>query len=115
MRVRKIDTNNPKDVRQFINLPFELYKDDPLWVPPLVNEIKFVLNRSEHPFYQHSEADFFLAENDGQTLGRIAVLNNRNHNRYNNSRNAFFGYFESVQDQQVAQALFQVALERTPF
>ena len=111
MRVRKIDTTNPRDVRQFINLPFELYKNDPLWVPPLITEMKFILNRSEHPFYQHSEADFFLAESGGQTLGRVAVLNNRNHNQYNNSRNAFFGYFESVEDQQVAQALFQVALD----
>jgi hypothetical protein len=111
MQIRKIDTTSPQDLRQFVNLPFELYKHDPNWVPPLVDEMKFVLNRDKHPFYQHSEADFFVAESQGQALARVAVLDNRRYNQYHQSSAAFFYYFECVQDPQVARALFDVAVD----
>lgn len=110
MQIRRIDTTSPQAIRQFINLPFELYKHDHTWVPPLVDDMKFVLNREKHPFYQHSEADFFVAESEGQTLGRIAVLDNRRYNQYHQSGAGFFYYFECIQDPPVAQSLFEAAV-----
>ena len=90
MHTRIIDTHNRKDVRKFINLPFDLYKNCAQWVPPFISDMELVLNRSKHPFYQHSEADFILVESEGQILGRIAVLHNRNYSNYHHQPTAFF-------------------------
>ncbi len=107
MIVRKIDTHKQRDIKQFIQFPFELYHDDPLWVPPLRADIRFTLDRQHYPFYQHSEADFFVAERDGLTVGRIAAINNRHYNEHNKKRTAFFYYFDAVNDQDVAENLFE--------
>jgi hypothetical protein len=109
VQVRKIDTTSKKDIRQFVEFPFQLYQDCPLWVPPLVSSVKHALNRQKHPFYHHSSADFFVAERNGQTLGRVAVLNNRNYNMYRQTKTAFFGYFDAVENIEVAAALFDTA------
>ena len=76
MVIRKIDTRNKLDLRKFIQFPFELYKNDKNWVPPMIDDMKLALNREDHPFYKHSHADFFLAEGNGQVLGRIAAIDN---------------------------------------
>lgn len=106
MKVRKLDTTRSRDVRQFINFPFELYRECPQWVPPILPEVKLILNRKKHPFYRHSPADFFVAESEGQTLGRIVVMENRNYNAYHGRKHGFFYLFEVVEDIEVARALF---------
>ncbi len=109
MRVRRLDPSNSSDVQQFVGLPFGLYRNCQQWVPPLVNDMRALFNRDRHPFYRHSEAEFFVAEEAGQTVGRIAVLENRNYNAHNGSRAALFYYFESVEDRAVARSLFDAA------
>ena len=111
MQVRRIDTERKRDVQQFVGFPFRLYEDCSQWVPPLVSGVKHALNRRKHPFYRHSTADFLVAEGEGQTLGRIAVMHNRNYNAYRKTHVAFFGYFEVVEDIQVARALFEAAFD----
>lgn len=111
MRVRRIDTFRKDDVRQFIRLPFELYRDTELWVPPIISDMRLALNRDEYPFYRHSEADFFVAEEGDRTLGRIAVIENRRYNRYHDSKTAFFYYFETVDEAAVAEGLIGTASE----
>ena len=109
MRVRKIDTSLTRDVRQFIQFPFDLYANCPQWVPPFVSDMNFTLNRSTHPFYRHSLADFFVAESEGETLGRVAGINHRNFNNYHKSSIAFFYHFDAVDDTDVSRALFDAA------
>lgn len=109
MNVRKIDTNNAQDVARFVGLPFDLYRSRPQWVPPLVSQMKWAMNRAKNPFYHESTADFFVVESRGQVLGRIAVMNNRRYNEYRQSRAAFFGYFESIDNERVACHLFEAA------
>jgi GNAT superfamily N-acetyltransferase len=111
MRVRKLDTSKRRDVRAFIRFPFRLYCDCPQWVPPLLPDMRLALNRRRYPFYRQSDADFFLAESKGQTVGRIAVLENRPYNEYHNSKAAFFYYMETVEDVQVSRALFDAAFD----
>jgi GNAT superfamily N-acetyltransferase len=111
MQVRIIDTENPKDVDKFVELPFRLYKDNNRWVPPLVSSAKKMLNRNRHPFYKHSEADFFLAEENGRPIGRLAVMENRNFNNYRNTKAAFFGFLEVIEDEAVSQGLFSAAFD----
>lgn len=109
MRVRKLDTENVRDVERFVLFPFDLYRSCSQWVPPMISGVKRDLNRRKHPFYAHSDADFFVAESDGQVLGRIGVLYNHNYNAYHKTNVAFFGFFEVVEDQQVASELFDAA------
>jgi len=109
MLVRQIDTAHPADVRRFIGLPFALYRDNPLWVPPLWRDMRLALNRKKHPFYRHSAAAFFCAERDGQPVGRIAVMDNHHYNAYQHRQTAFLGFFECEDDESTAHALFDSA------
>ncbi|MFL7893112.1 MAG: hypothetical protein AB8I56_13720, partial [Anaerolineales bacterium] len=109
MQVRIIDTYNQQDVDRFVNLPFQLYAGSKQWVPPLLSSARKILNRDKHPFYEHSDAAFLLAEKDGEVLGRLAVMDNKNYQKYRQVKAAFFGFLVVVEDQAVAQALFSNA------
>ena len=109
--VEKIDTTSDADVRRFVDLPFRMYADCAQWVPPLRTDIRTMLNREKHPFYEHSDADFFIAVRGGRDVGRIAVLENRRFNQYHGSHQAQFYLFECVNDQDVARALFERIFE----
>ncbi len=93
----------------FIRLPWAIYQNDPYWVPPLVSEMKTLLDVSRHPFFRHSSADFFLARRNGRWVGRIAAILNRNHNHFHKEKTAFFGFFETVNDMDVSSALLDCA------
>jgi GNAT superfamily N-acetyltransferase len=107
MKIKKIDPLSKKDRLAFANFPFELYRQVPQWVPPLAGTMENVLLPTQHPFYQHSQVDFYVAESEGDVLGRVAAIHNRNHNAYRNARTAFFGFFEVVEDIQVSRALLE--------
>jgi len=109
--VEKIDTASKTDVRRFIDFPFALYADCPQWVPPLRADVRTMLNPDKHPFYEHSEADFFIAVQGGKDVGRIAALENKPYNAYHDVRQAQFYLFECVDDQEVANALFKRLFE----
>jgi hypothetical protein len=109
MQVHLVDSNHVRDVRRFIRFPFELYRTCPLWVPPLVLDMRLAFNQQKHPFYLHSAASFFYAQSGDETLGRIAVLDNHYYNQYQHCRMAFFAFFDAVDDPQVAQELFAAA------
>ena len=112
MPIVEINTENPQQVKEFLNLPFKIYTDCQQWVPPLEMDARRMLNRRSHPFYQHSQAAFFLAQNDsGETLGRIAALDNRHYNEYNHEKTAFFYLFECVDDLQYSQGLLNAAFD----
>jgi GNAT superfamily N-acetyltransferase len=96
-------------LRQFVELPYRLYRDDPHWVPPLRIAVKELLDREKHPFYHDAEAEFFLARRDGEVIGRIAAVWNRAHNRYHGEETGFFGFYESIDDKAVAKALLDQA------
>jgi GNAT superfamily N-acetyltransferase len=70
-----------------------------------------LLSRSKNPFFEHAEAEYFLAERDGVVVGRIAAISNRLHNETHGDRVGFFGFFECINDQSVADALFNTAAE----
>ncbi len=106
----EIDTTNRRQARQFLDLPFRLYRDVRQWVPPLASDVRRMLDRKQHPFYRHSDAAFFLALDGSRTaVGRIAVLDNRNYNAYNHEQTAFFYLFECEDDPTTAQALCDAA------
>jgi len=92
-------------LKQFIEFPFTLYRGDPHWVPPLRIAVKELLDRSKHPFYANADAEFFLARRDGRVVGRVAAVFDKAHNRFHEEQAGFFGFFESIDDAEVAQAL----------
>lgn len=102
---------NGRDLRDFIKLPWSIYRKDPRWVPPLIRDMKALLDRSTNPFFRHSSADFFLARRNGRCVGRIAAILNNNHNRFHGEKTAFFGFFESIDDRSVASALLDAAAQ----
>ncbi len=104
--IQRVDPTNKAQVKRFLHLPFRLYRDHPLWVPPILIDAKTQLDLGAHPFYEHSEAAFFLAARDGEDMGRLAVLHNRPYNHYHGVKQAQFYLFESVEDLQVVEALF---------
>lgn len=111
MNVFQIDTNNKTLKKLFINLPFQIYKEIPQWVPPLSGDIYQMLDEKRHPFYKHSQAAFFIALNQENTpVGRLAILENKNYNAFNNEKTAFFYLFECTNDAKVAFELFSAGI-----
>lgn len=107
--IRPIDLSDRKDVNRFIHFPFDLYRDCPQWVPPLIGGMRHDLNPRKHHFYQGGEMQLFLAEKDGAVKGRLAAMENRRFNQHLGQRTAFFGFFDVVEDPEPSQALFQAA------
>lgn len=109
MRVIEVQRADRRDVRHFIDLPFDIYKDIPQWVPPLLPGEHRRFN-PDHPFYQHSEAAFFLVRDDaGKAAGRIAVLEHRPHNEYRQAKDALIYLYEARDNDEVARLLFDAA------
>jgi GNAT superfamily N-acetyltransferase len=109
--IEKIDTNFKAQVRRFVRLPFQFYENTPQWVPPILIDIEAMLDRKKHPFYQHSEADFFIAVRDGKDVGRIGVFENKPYNKYRETQKMFFFLFECEDNLETAQTLFDKAYE----
>jgi len=109
--IYQVNTGHKADVRRFIDLQFTLYRGHELWVPPIRMDVATRMNSEKHPFYEHSEAEFFLAVRDGEDVGRITLMENKPYNRYHGKQQAQFYYFECVEDMEVASALFDHAFE----
>jgi hypothetical protein len=107
MEINRLDLANKKQVQDFLNLPFHIYRDTPQWVPPLDVDAKLILDPSRHPFYKHSQAAFFLATRNNSPCGRLAVINNTRYNAYNRTRAGFFYLFETENDPESASRLFE--------
>ena len=95
--------------KQFLALPWKLYKNDPVWVPPLRQNQKEMVGYKHHAFYDDAEAQTFIAYKDGEPVGRISSILNHAHNRRHNEERGFFGFFETIDDTEVAHGLFDAA------
>jgi GNAT superfamily N-acetyltransferase len=107
--VEVIPVESWRDRRRFFDLPWDLYRGDPNWVPPIRLVQKELLNFRRHPFYDAAEIRHFLAQVDGKPAGRIAAIVNHAHNDWYQEKRGFFGFFESVDDEAVSGALFDAA------
>jgi GNAT superfamily N-acetyltransferase len=94
---------------QFIAFPYRLHADDPLWTPQLRMDVRKLLSREKNPFFEHAEAEYFLALREGRVVGRIAAIHNRLHNEVHADKVGFFGFFECEDDPEAAAALFDAA------
>jgi GNAT superfamily N-acetyltransferase len=99
------------DLSKFVKLPFRLYKGQENWVPPLIYERKRHLDRSKNPFFEHAEAEYFLAWRDGRPVGRITAHVDHRLNEVQQNEWGLFGFFECEDDQEAADALLRTAEE----
>jgi GNAT superfamily N-acetyltransferase len=98
-----------KERKQFIDFPYQHYFEDENWIPPLKMEQKKLIDTENNPFYNNGDIALFLAEQDGELCGRIAAIQDRRYNEHHNNKTGFFGFFECINDQSVANLLFKVA------
>jgi hypothetical protein len=111
MHIIQVDPASRKQVRDFIRLPFELYRDTPQWAPMFASDARAPFDLKRFPFYRHSQAAFFLAMEEDEPLGRIVALHNRLYNQYNHKQAATFYWFECRDDPAAAQGLFEAAFD----
>jgi hypothetical protein len=100
-------TNQEREA--WLRLPWRLYKDDPAWIPNLLMLQRDVISEKKNPFFDHGEAQLFLARRGGEVVGRISAQIDSLHNETHAEKTGFFGFFESVDDEGVARALFAAA------
>ncbi|MEX2403580.1 MAG: hypothetical protein WD625_05565, partial [Balneolales bacterium] len=100
---------NDHHFTDFLRFPHKLYKNDENWIAPLHHQQKHLVDRRKNPFYNNADADFFIAKQGDEVIGRIAAIDNKAYNRYNKTNVGFFGFFECVNNQFAADLLFKVA------
>jgi GNAT superfamily N-acetyltransferase len=97
------------DLKRFIDLPYRLHANHPLWVPPLKLERRLFLSRRMNAFFTHGEAEYFLALRDGRVVGRVSAHVNQAFNDFQQKRWGWFGFLEFEDDQEVVAALLDAA------
>jgi GNAT superfamily N-acetyltransferase len=109
MAVSVKEVSSRGELKAFIDLPFRLHSNHPLWVPPLKIERRLFLNRKLNAFFTHGEAEYFLAWRDGRVVGRISAQVNQAFNDYQKKNWGWFGFLELEDDQEVLEALLSAA------
>jgi GNAT superfamily N-acetyltransferase len=99
------------ELKRFIKVPFALHRDHPQWVAPLNFERMEFLNREKNPYFEHAEAEYFIAERDGEPVGRITAQVDQRWDEFQGGSDAMFGFFETASDPEVASALLGAATE----
>jgi hypothetical protein len=100
-----------RDLKRFVKVPFHLHRDHPQWVPPLILDRMRFLDRSKNPYFEHAEAEYFIAERDGEPVGRITAQVDHRWDEFHGGRDGMFGFFETIDDPDVAGALLRAAEE----
>jgi len=111
MSVEILPVQNAKQKKLFLDFEWEVNRNTENWISPMRMEREKILNTKKHPFYKHSEIQLFLAYTDGKLSGRIAAIVNDNYKDFENETAGFWGFFDAYQNQEVADALFNSAVD----
>ncbi len=109
MQVQVRPVRGERELAAFVDLPWEVYRESPWWVPPLKREVREMLDTNRNPFWEHAERELFAAWSGPRIVGRVAAIVDRNHDRVHGERAGFFGFFECLPDFETAAALFEAA------
>ena len=109
VQIRSMKTASEREA--FITFAWQVYKDNPYWVPPPIAERKHFLDSTKNPFFEHSKAEYFMAFRDDEPVGTIAAFTNSAYNEFQGVNVGFFGFFEVLEDRDAAHALLQTAEE----
>ena len=108
-RVKIFPVESKKDLKKFIQFPYDLYQSDSHWIPPLYLERWETLHPKKNPFYDHAKVKLFLATKNGKVVGRISSQIDDEYEKFHGERIGNFGFFESEEDPEVAQGLLKQA------
>src|SRR6266516_3433210 len=100
-----------RELKRFVKVPFRLHRDRPQWVAPLVFERMEFLDRSKNPYFEHAEAEYFIAERDGEPVGRITAQVDQRWDEFQGGSDGQFGFFETEENPETAAALLDTASE----
>ncbi len=100
-----------RGLKEFLKFPWKIYRGDPNWVPPLISDQKKLLHPKINPFFKHAQVTRLVARRDGKVVGRICAIDDRAHIEYWQEPVGFFGFFECIEDPEVAEALIQAAAD----
>ncbi|MGQ9707539.1 MAG: hypothetical protein ACUVUR_01520 [bacterium] len=109
MSVTTVLVREKRNWQDFLTLPWKIYQGNPFWVPPLLSDVKETLNTKKNPFWEHARREVFLARKDTKPAGRIVAIVNDNHNKFHQEQTGFFGFFECIEDYDVAGCLWDEA------
>ena len=109
--IENVDLTSKSQVNEFVQFQYDLYKGVKQFCPPFYSDIKLMLNKQKHPFYEHSDGNFWVARQDGKIVGRLGAFVNNPFNEYQQVKKAQFYLFDSVDDQEVANKLFDRAFD----
>jgi len=109
LRVQKVESS--KDLYDFVMLPWVIYKNDPNWIPPLISDFKATINKYKNPFFCHADRELYIVRKGNDVVGRVAAVVDFNYCKYHNKNVAFFGFFESIENYAVAEALYKKVIE----
>ena len=98
-----------RELKRFVKVPFALHRDHPQWVAPLIFERMEFLSREKNPYFEHAEVEYFIAEREGEPVGRISVQVDYRWDEFQGGSDAMFGFFESTDDPEVTAALLDAA------
>jgi GNAT superfamily N-acetyltransferase len=107
LAIREI--HSKAELKKFIAFAWDVYRDDPNWVPPLIGDTLSLLDKKKSPFFEFGEAGYFMAFRDNKPVGRITAHINHRHNDAHQVKEGFFGFYECLPDAEAAQALFKAA------
>lgn len=109
IEIERVETK--KQLIQFIKTPWKVYEDEPNWVPWLYFERLSFFDKTKNPFFEHAEADYYIARRDGKPVGTVAAILNHRHNEFHDENIAHFGVFEVMDDPEAAAALLETACQ----
>lgn len=107
--IRPVRTRRER--KRFVKVPFRLHRGRPQWVAPLIFERMQFLDPKRNPYFEHAEVELFVAERDGEPVGRVSAQVDSRWDEYQGGSDAMFGFFETVEDPEVARALLETAAE----
>lgn len=107
IQIERVETK--KQLREFIKVAWRVYEGNPYWVPWLYHERLVFFDKRKNPFFEHAEADYFIARRDGKAVGSIAAILNHRHNQFHDENVAHFGVFEVMDDEEAAASLLETA------
>lgn len=109
--IRIEEVSGKSGLKKFVKFPFSLYKDNPYWVPPIINDELETFDKSKNPVFESAEARFFLAYKDNEVVGRVAAIINWIEVNQQNLKKMRFGWFDYVDDLDVSKALLDKVTE----
>jgi hypothetical protein len=109
--VSVIPVQSKRDMKTFVDLPWELYRDDPHWIPPVKSHVIQLLTPGRHPFWAFSRRELFLARRGDEVVGRIAAIVDDHYNEYQKEKMGNWGFFECQRDPEAAGSLFATAID----